>query len=197
MATTTTGNLPRREGYRKKGITEKTAKRPKTSNPKPSILTKLLFLLSVHRAFRVRSESRHWILDVPESENPLPPNLGRKEKLKWLKTLLVLLLLRSALVSAPKKKRKEGRKIHQRKKEQFLFSVQALTCNTTEGPIKVITIKSLWQTYTCALLFWELLLAILSSLAPSSSRKEIILTSQFALYNKMTTEQETGTERIR
>lgn len=95
----------------------------------------------------------------------------------------------------PRKGEKKGRKIHQKKKEQFLFTVLGLTCNTKEGPI--ITIQSLWQTYTCALLFWELLLAILSSLAPSSSRKEITLTSQFALYNTMTTEQETGTERIR
>lgn len=58
----------------------------------------------------------------------------------------------------------------------------------------VITIKSLWQTYTCALLFWALLLAILSSLAHSSSMKEIILTSQITLYNITTTEQETGRE---
>lgn len=192
MATTTTGNLPHREGYRKKGA--KTAKRPEMLNPKPSILTELLLHLSVRRAFRIRSKSWDWILDVPEGEKLFPPNLGRKEKLKML---LVLLLLRSVLVSSSQEKEKR-RKKNPSKEERAVFVHSAGSdLYHYRRTDRVITIKSLWQTYTCALLFWELLVAILSSLAPSSSRKEIILTSQFALYNTMTTEQETGTERIR
>lgn len=55
MATTTSGNLPHREGYRKREA--KLPNNQKMLNPKPSILTKLLLHPSAHRAFRIRSES--------------------------------------------------------------------------------------------------------------------------------------------
>jgi len=95
----------------------------------------------------------------------------------------------------PKKTEKKEEKCIKGRKSSFCsqcwVSLVTLHHRRTDT---VITTKSLWQTYTCALLFWALLLAILSSLAHSSSMKEIILTSQITLYNIMTTEQETGRE---